>query len=103
MNRTRSALPAGLALLVVLAATWWAFAPALECGFTAFDDDQTITLNESFRGLDTATLEYAFTTRHMGHWQPLAWVSFGVDHALGGLEPRVYHRTKKVRSTQRAW
>lgn len=93
MNRTRSALPAALALLVVLATTWWAFAPALECGFTAFDDDQTITLNDSFRGLNSQTLEYAFTTRHMGHWQPLAWISFGVDYALGGLEPRVYHRT----------
>lgn len=94
MSATRSSvLAACLALALLLGATLMAFAPALEAGFVSFDDDQTILLNEDFRGLDARTLEWAFTTRHMGHWQPLAWLSFALDHAQGGLDPRAYHRT----------
>lgn len=92
----RSRIPALLAALLLVAATLAAFAPALDNGFVAFDDDQTITLNEAFRGLDGDTVAWAFTTRHMGHWQPLAWLSFTLDHAVGGLEPLAYHRTNLV-------
>lgn len=94
MNTTRSSLlAAALAAALLLGATLGAFAPALDAGFVSFDDDQTIVLNEEFRGLDARTLEWAFATRHMGHWQPLAWLSFALDHAQGGLDPRAYHET----------
>ena len=33
------------------------------------------------------------TSTVMGHWSPLAWLSFALDYSLGGLEPRVYHAT----------
>ena len=94
MNPTRQSLvAAGLAALLLLGAVLAAFAPALDAGFVVLDDDQAIVLNEDFRGLDAETVEWAFTTRHMGHWQPLAWLSFALDHARGGLEPRGYHET----------
>ena len=34
-----------------------------------------------------------FTTNWMGPYQPLAWVSLAVDHALFGFEPRAFHRS----------
>ncbi|HWM79436.1 MAG TPA: tetratricopeptide repeat protein, partial [Methylomirabilota bacterium] len=34
-----------------------------------------------------------FTTRLMGHWVPLNWVSFGLDHAVWGMRPFGYHLT----------
>jgi len=89
----------GLALLVV-AATCAAFAPALQAEFVNFDDDRTLTHNHAFRGLAREPLAWIFTTSHMGHYQPLAWLSFALEHELWGLggpstfpEAPLYHRT----------
>jgi hypothetical protein len=38
-------------------------------------------------------LGWMLTSTVMGHWIPLAWLSFALDYSLGGLEPRVYHAT----------
>lgn len=37
-----------------------------------------------------------FTSFHMGHWMPLTWMSYALDHAVGGMEPRGYHATNLV-------
>ena len=76
----RWALPPAI-FVAVLAA----FAPALGAGFLDFDDDRGITGNPSFRGLDAEHLEWMFTTSWMGPYQPLAWLSLAVDHAVYGL------------------
>src|SRR5262245_14035959 len=34
-----------------------------------------------------------FTTFHMGHYQPLAWATLGLDYALWGMNPAGYHGT----------
>ena len=85
------------ALVVLVFAT---FAPALSGEFLQWDDEDNIALNHDFRGLDAAHLEWMFTTDRMGPYQPLAWVSLGIDHALYGLggpevypEASEYHRT----------
>jgi tetratricopeptide (TPR) repeat protein len=87
-----------IAALVVL--VFAAFAPALSGKFLQWDDEDTLALNHDFRGLDGKHLEWMFTTNRMGPYQPLAWVSFGADHALYGLggpdlyrEAPDYHRT----------
>src|SRR5580765_7586050 len=87
-----------IAALVVL--VFAAFAPALSGEFLQWDDEDNIALNHDFRGLDAAHLEWMFTTDRMGPYQPLAWVSLGIDHALYGLggpevypEALDYHRT----------
>ena len=87
-----------IAALVVLVLA--AFAPALSGEFLQWDDEDNIALNHDFRGLDAAHLEWMFTTNRMGPYQPLAWVSLGIDHALYGLggpevypEAPEYHRT----------
>jgi hypothetical protein len=36
---------------------------------------------------------WALASTVMGHWSPLAWLSFTLDHRLGGLDPRVFHAT----------
>ena len=82
-------------MLAVVAVFW----PALGAEFVNFDDDKNILLNERFRGLDGQHLSWMFTTGRMGHYQPLSWLSLGLDHALWGLEgPRFaespgYHAT----------
>ena len=34
-----------------------------------------------------------FTTFHMGHYQPLSWLSFAVDYSIWGMNPFGYHLT----------
>ena len=34
-----------------------------------------------------------FTTFHMGHYQPLSWVTFGIDYLIWGMDPFGYHLT----------
>lgn len=81
-------------LLAVLAGvTFLAFVPVLRNGFVQWDDQRAILENPSFRGLGPEPLRWMFTTFHMGHYQPLAWLSLSVDHALWGLNPAGYHLT----------
>lgn len=60
-------------------------------GFVAWDDDVGLENNLLWRGLGTEQLRWMFTTFTLGHWQPLAWLSFGMEHALWGLDPRRMH------------
>lgn len=85
---TRWALPA-LVFFAVLAA----FSPTLDNGFVGWDDDVNLLSNLSFRGLGWAQLRWMFTTRRLGLYQPLTWMSFGLDYKLWGLEPWGYHLT----------
>lgn len=77
---------AALVVLVVLA-----FQPALEAGFLDWDDDQNFVENLRWRGLALENLAWMATTFHMGHWIPLTWFTFGIDHELFGPDARALH------------
>jgi tetratricopeptide (TPR) repeat protein len=82
------------AALGLLALVWVAFAPALEAGILRFDDDQLLVLNARYRGLGKGELGWMLSTPHLGHYQPLTWVSFALDwSAAGELDPAALHRT----------
>lgn len=85
---TRAALGLGLGLLVLAV-----FSPVLQAGFVNWDDPETLLDNPRYRGLSLEHLRWMWTTSHMGHFQPLSWLSFALDHALWGLDPRGYHAT----------
>lgn len=86
---------ATLALVAIFVAL--VFAPALDNGLVDYDDRKTLVEPESrYGGFDLENLRWMFTTFHMGHYQPLAWLSFALDHSLTGLEPRGFHRTNLV-------
>lgn len=79
--------------VLVFCAVLAAFSPALDNGFVGWDDDVYLLTNRSFRGLGLAQLRWMFTTRYYGLYQPLTWLSFGLDYKLWGLEPWGYHLT----------
>jgi len=82
-----------LAPIVIVLATLAAFYPSLQNGFVDFDDDQALLLNPRYRGLGWANVSWMFTTLHMGHYQPMSWLTLGLDHLLWGMEPWGYHLT----------
>jgi len=69
------------------------FSPALHASFVDIDDTQLLVDNEHFRGLGWEQLRWMLTTRRMGHWQPLTWLSFALDWKLHGLDPFWFHLT----------
>jgi tetratricopeptide (TPR) repeat protein len=92
-SRARQTLVA-VALVAVAAAL--PFVGAWGNDFVAFDDDFTLVHNPEFRGLSRTHLRWMLTTFTGGYWQPLAWVTFALDHAVWGMEPRGYHLTAIV-------
>ena len=69
------------------------FVPALEAGFVSWDDVPMLVAETGYRGLGPRPLGWMLTATVMGHWSPLAWLSFSVDYTVGGLDPRVFHAT----------
>lgn len=82
-----------IAPFLIVLLTFTAFFPVLQNGFVDWDDDQNLLDNPNYRGLGWTQLRWMFTTFHMGHYQPLSWVTFGLDYLLWGMDPFGYHLT----------
>jgi protein O-mannosyl-transferase len=76
---------------LIFAAAFVAFLPALGADFVNWDDYDNVVNNEGVHGLGPAQLKWMWTGTVLGHWIPLTWMSFGLNYALGGLDPRGYH------------
>jgi Flp pilus assembly protein TadD len=79
-------LPVLTALLAFLS-----FLPALEARFVNWDDEASFLTNAAYRGLGPSELRWMFTTTFLGHWSPLTWMTWGLNHVTGGLDPWGYH------------
>jgi tetratricopeptide (TPR) repeat protein len=73
-----------------------AFFPVLGAEFVNWDDDKLIEQNELYRGLGWTHLRWMFTTFDGGHYHPLTWLTFALDHCLWKLDPRGYHLTNLI-------
>jgi tetratricopeptide (TPR) repeat protein len=76
-----------------------AFLPVTQNGFVNWDDDRNLLENPHYRGLGWAQLRWMFTTFHMGHYQPLSWLTFAFDYLLWGMDPFGYHLTNLLLHT----
>ena len=72
------------------------YLPALSGGFTNWDDPGYVAENPYLGPLNPQFLAWAFTTFRQASWNPLTWLSLGVDHGLFGLDPMGYHLTNAV-------
>jgi tetratricopeptide (TPR) repeat protein len=68
-------------LTVATAFTFWA---VRSHGFVNWDDPDVLVDNASLQQPAAPLLEWAWTTRHMGHYQPLAWLALA---AVSGAPP----------------
>ncbi len=81
-------------LATLLALTFLAFLPVLSAGFVNLHDDRNLLQNAAFRGLGVEQLHWMFTTFHAGHYQPLTWLTYGLDYCLWGIgRPERFHLT----------
>ncbi|MBV8488039.1 MAG: tetratricopeptide repeat protein, partial [Planctomycetaceae bacterium] len=82
----RAAVP-----VLVFIATLLPFAPVVGNDFVNWDDTGNFTMNVHYRGLDWPNLRWAWTTLHLGVYQPLTWMLCGLEYKLFGLRPGGYH------------
>jgi protein O-mannosyl-transferase len=68
-----------------------AYGQSLGNGFVRWDDGLLIVENPIVRGRSVASLLRAFTTFDPELYIPVTFLSYKFDHALGGVEPFVYH------------
>ncbi len=102
----------GLPVFVALCA-FLVFLPALDAKFVNWDDDKVILKNANLRGFSEANIRWMFTQTKMGHYHPLTWVSYDLDHAIGqsrfdslpepvqqrydmGFDPKIVHLTNML-------
>lgn len=88
----------GLALpSLVFVLTAAAFLPAINAGFSDFDDAGFVVQPDGWRGLAPKNLSWIATTMILGHYQPLTYLSYALEYTLTGmgptLDPRVFHAT----------
>jgi protein O-mannosyl-transferase len=68
-----------------------AFLPALRGDFLNWDDSVNFVANPYYRGLGWPQIKWMLGATLMGHYIPVTWLSFGVNYALGGMNPWGYH------------
>ena len=73
------------------ALTFLVFLPTIEAAFVNWDDETSFLTNTAYRGLGWAQLRWALTTTFLGHWSPLAWMTWSLNYVTGGLDPWGYH------------
>ncbi len=82
-----------LAPSIVFALALLAFLPALRNGFVSWDDRIILIQNPYFRGLGWDNIKWAFSNFTTGKYQPLSWLTFGLDYCLWEMNPAGYHLT----------
>jgi len=70
--------------------------------FVNWDDYETLVNSPHYRGWDWPQLRWMWTTFHMGHYQPLSWLTFSLDFTIRGANPTGYHRTNLLLYTVNA-
>lgn len=94
-NPSRDRLP-WVPVLVVVAGAVLPFLGALSADFVNWDDDLLLLDHDRYRGFSAAHLLWMFGETHAGHYQPLTWLSYALDHAIWGLDPFGFHLTNLV-------
>jgi hypothetical protein len=85
-----------LALMIAVAAAYFAMEPSLEAGFTNWDDQYYVWENMSITSLDAAGKEKLWNERVLGHYHPFTMFSYAYDYEAAQLDPKRYHRTNLI-------
>jgi tetratricopeptide (TPR) repeat protein len=75
---------------LLAAATAFTFWPVRSHGFLNWDDPDTVVANASLQQPAGPLVRWAWTTRHMGHYQPLSWLVFAGVSGNPPLPSRVH-------------
>jgi tetratricopeptide (TPR) repeat protein len=80
--------------IAIAAAALVAFLPLTANQFVNWDDPYTLIGNK--RLTSPGLFTWAFTTREMGHIQPLAWLTWSAVDSIAGMSPIAFHTLSLV-------
>ena len=80
-----------LSIALVVAVVTAAFYPALQNGFTNWDDDKLLTQNRVVKDLRLGSMMNPFSGHVVGTYIPLTLLSFALEFQCFGLDPFYYH------------
>jgi Tfp pilus assembly protein PilF len=86
------ALAQNLFPTLLLLITFYVFLPVLKNGFVDADT-RPIVDNLSYRGFSWSEIRWMFAAFHFAQYQPLTWMTFGIDDIFWGADPFGYHWT----------
>lgn len=79
-------------LTLIVMMVFLVFLPVLKNDFVD-SDSKTLVDNLGYHGLGWDELRWMFTAFHFGQYQPIAWVTLGLDYTLWRADPFGYHWT----------
>jgi tetratricopeptide (TPR) repeat protein len=85
--------------LPVLGVTFLLFIPALQNGFTNWDDILYVTNNPLLKSLNGEGLRAIFSTPVVSNYHPLTILSLALNYQVAELEPATYHLTSIILHT----
>ena len=87
----------GFVLYIILAAITIAVYSHISQFDFVFDDASYITENRNIKlGLSVEGFHWAFTTKYLGLWNPLVWLSLMFDYQLYGMNAGAFHMTNLI-------
>jgi protein O-mannosyl-transferase len=99
-GRQHSVNQSGIAVMLLVAATFLAYWPVLRCDFAGYDDSVYVTDNwRVLQGLTWAGVDWAFANLTAGFWHPLTWLSLMLDVTVFGQGPMGFHLTNLLLHT----
>jgi protein O-mannosyl-transferase len=94
ISTERQKLIVYLVLTVAVFAVFW---QTNRFNFINFDDQVYVTENLKIRsGLTAESVNWAFTTKYFGLWNPLVWISYMADYQFFRLKAGGYHLTNLI-------
>jgi len=80
-------------LLLIIIGTFLLYFQGLKNGFVNWDDNEYVVDNMLIRTFNIETITYFFTNEFFSNYHPLTMISYSIEYALFGLNPKVFHLT----------
>jgi len=88
-----------LCMPILLAITYFCYAPALKNTLTSWDDKEYVIENTDIKKLDKEFVKKSFSLKTgyiMGNYHPITMLSLAWDYKASKLNPKVYHKTNII-------
>ena len=94
ISSNKNKLILGIILIVVTLTVYWR---VHGYDFINYDDPTYVTENSHVQaGLTLDGIRWSFSTKYLGFWNPLVWLSFMLDYQVYGLNAHGYHITNII-------
>ena len=85
--------------VLFIAVAFLAYGQSLQNDFVHFDDNYLVFENPAIQTITPASLKFIFSSYDPELYIPLTFLSYQIDHLIGGLNPMIFHLTSLILHT----